>query len=62
MNDLQIFENKEFGKVRTIKSKNDIWFAAKDICDILDLSNSRKALSNLDNDEVSKLKLRRYVW
>lgn len=62
MNNLQIFKNEEFGPVRTIKNEKDIWFAAKDVCDILELSNSRVALENLDNDEVSKFNLRRFIW
>jgi len=28
-----------------------VWFVAKDVCDILDLANSRKAVSALDEDE-----------
>ena len=28
-----------------------LWFVAKDVCDILDLSNPRKAVAALDDDE-----------
>lgn len=62
MAELQIFKNEEFGEVRTVKNEKEIWFAAKDVCDVLELSNSRVALENLDMDEVRKLNLRRYVW
>lgn len=30
---------------------NDPWFVAKDVCDILGLKNSRKAIADLDDDE-----------
>lgn len=61
MQDLQIFKNEKFGEIRTVKNEKDIWFAAKDVCQILGLTNARVALENLDTDEVSKLNLRRYV-
>lgn len=41
----------QFGEVRTVAIKGESWFVAKDICDILGLINSRKALSSLDVDE-----------
>lgn len=56
-NDLIIFENEEFGKVRTLKNEKDVWFVAKDVCDILELSNATVAIQNLDEDEVTKLNL-----
>lgn len=59
MNDLQIFSNEELGAVRTIKSEKDIWFAAKDVCYILDLANPTVALENLDEDERTKFNLGR---
>lgn len=51
LNSLKVFENKEFGKVRTIMTDGEPLFVAKDVCDILGLSNSRKALTRLDEDE-----------
>lgn len=61
MNDLMIFKNEEFGEIRTIKIENQPWFVAKDVCEILEIKNSRDAVKRLDNDEVSRLNLRRYV-
>lgn len=46
MNEIKIFENKEFGKIRTLVKDGKPWFIAKDICDILGYSNSRSAISN----------------
>lgn len=50
-NQLQIFENAEFGKVRVIMKEGEPWFVGKDVCDCLELSNSRMALERLDEDE-----------
>lgn len=38
-------------EVRSLLLENEPWIVAKDICDILDLSNSNKAIASLDNDE-----------
>lgn len=32
MNDLQIFENSEFGKIRTITKDNEPMFCLADVC------------------------------
>lgn len=37
--------------VNIIDRNGGIWFVAKDICDVLELTNSRKAISVLDDDE-----------
>src|SRR5690625_2983328 len=55
MNQLtKIFKGKQ---LRIITQSGDPWFVAKDVCDILKHSNSRVALSRLDEDEkgVSKV-------
>jgi len=51
MNDLQIFENEELGKVRTVIKDKEIWFVAKDLCDILDIAEHRQSTRRLDDDE-----------
>lgn len=50
MNNLQVFNFKNYG-VRTVIVNNEPWFVAKDVCDVLNISNSRDAISRLDNDE-----------
>ena len=45
-----IFQYENF-KVRTFSKNGEIWFVAKDVCDILGIKNSRDALSRLSNDE-----------
>ena len=49
--ELQIFHNTVFGQVRVVEQDGEPWFVAKDVCNCLELSNSRKALSRLDDDE-----------
>lgn len=50
-NQVQVFENTEFGKVRIIEKYGESWFVAKDVCDILGLSNVSEAINSLDTDE-----------
>lgn len=51
MNDIQIFNSLEFGKVRVIMINDDPWFIAKDVCDILEINNSRQAMTRLEDSE-----------
>lgn len=39
MNDVKIFENPEFGRVRTTVIDGEPWFVAADVCRALDLGN-----------------------
>lgn len=57
MNDLQIFNNAEFGQIRTVTIDNEPWFVATDICKALDISNTSKAMKRLDDDERANFKL-----
>ena len=59
MNDLMIFKNEEFGEIRAIEIENEPYFVAKDICEILGLSNPTMAINRLDKDEHTKLNLGR---
>jgi anti-repressor protein len=59
MNELQIFNNSEFGEVRVLEVNNEPWFVATDICKSLELSNPTVAVNRLDEDERSKLNLGR---
>lgn len=51
MNYLQVFNNEEFGQVRTVVKGEDIWFIAQDVCDVLGINKQRDAYSRLDKDE-----------
>jgi prophage antirepressor-like protein len=50
MNDLTIF-NYEGREVRTVQRDGEPWWVLKDVCDVLDLSNSRMVADRLDDDE-----------
>lgn len=57
MNEMQIFNNSEFGEIRTITKDNEPWFVASDICRSLDLSNPTMAMQRIDDDEKAKFNL-----
>ncbi|WP_315443323.1 Bro-N domain-containing protein [uncultured Selenomonas sp.] len=50
-NEVQIFENAEFGKVRTIVKDGEPYFIGKDVAEILGYSNTRDALAKHVDDE-----------
>lgn len=54
-NQLQIFNNEEFGEVRTVLIDNEPWFIAHDVCEALEIGNSRQALTRLDEDEKASV-------
>ena len=49
--ELQIFNNVEFGEVRTIVIDNEPWFVLIDLCKALDIKNTTQMASRLDEDE-----------
>lgn len=51
MNSLQIFNNAEFGSIRTVVINNKPWFVGKDIAEYFGDSNYRRSLARLDEDE-----------
>lgn len=51
-NNIQMFDNPEFGNIRTMKIDGNPWFVAKDLYRILGIQNSRDTLS-IVLDEVS---------
>lgn len=51
MSDLQIFNNEEFGQVRTLVIDGEPWFVGKDVAEILGYSNTRKALADHVDEE-----------
>lgn len=50
-NKIQVFESNKFGNVRVIEREGEPWFVAADVCKALEISNSRDALSRIDEDE-----------
>lgn len=51
MNELQNVFDFEGSEIRTVKNGQDIFFVAKDICEVLDHSDVSVAVSRLDDDE-----------
>ncbi len=50
-NNLLIFENPEFGQVRSTLIDDEPWFVAADVCRVLEIGNPRQAVKRLDVDE-----------
>ena len=51
MSELQVFQNAEFGSVRTAAINGEPFFVGKDVAEILGYSNTRKALTDHVDDE-----------
>lgn len=55
MNNLQIF-NYNGNEVRTIQKDGEPWWVLKDVCNVLDLSDTNKTAERLDVDELTRIK------
>jgi anti-repressor protein len=51
MNELQVFENQEFGSVRTVAHNNEPWFVGKDVAEALGYKRARDAIRDHVDDE-----------
>lgn len=51
MNELTVFNNEEFGEIRTITIDGEPWFVAADVCRALEIGNPTDATHRLDADE-----------
>ena len=51
MNELKIFENPAFGKVRVVEQGGEPWFVAKDVCDTFGATNRNRIMQELGDDE-----------
>ena len=53
MNEIQIFQNQEFGAIRTMSNEQgEVMFCGKDVCDALGYSNGRDAVrKHVDGDD-----------
>ena len=51
MNELKIFENPEFGKVRVVNINGEAWLVGKDVAETLGYSNTRDAIYKHVDDE-----------
>lgn len=56
MNEVSIFKFEESFTIRTVVKDSEPWFVAKDVCEVLGLTNPSEALKSLDSDEKSTLR------
>ena len=56
-NNIQVFQNQEFGELRTVVRGGEPWFVTVDVCKALDIGNSRMAADRLDSDEKMTVSL-----
>ena len=55
MNDLKIFENPEFGSIRTLEINGEPWFVGKDVAEILAYNEPHKAITrHVDEEDRTK--------
>ena len=55
MSNLKIFENPEFGSIRTVEINNEPWFVGKDVVSILGYQNGSRDI-NVHVDDADRLK------
>ena len=48
---IKTFHNTMFGNLRTVTRDGEPWFVAADVCRVLEIGNSRQALTRLNDDE-----------
>lgn len=51
MNEIKVFENQQFGQIRTTIQNGEPWFVAADVCRALEIGNTNMAVERLDDDE-----------
>lgn len=56
-NEIKLFENVEFGSVRTILKDGEVWFVLKDVCDCLCIKNVTDVVARVDEDEKGRFDL-----
>lgn len=57
MNELKIFQNSQFGTIRTLSINNEPWFVGKDVASILGYAKPENAIANhvYEEDKTSTL-------
>lgn len=56
MNELQVFSYNNT-EIRTVQKDGEVWWVLKDVCDVLELSNTNRVAERLEADELTLLKL-----
>lgn len=58
MNELQIFQNEEFGQVRVVEKNGEPWFVGKDVTDVLQYQNgSRDLHRHVDAEDKTSIEI-----
>ena len=57
MNQLKVFNNEEFGEIRTITIDDTTMFCLVDVCKSLNIKNATDVAKRLDEDEVTRFNL-----
>ena len=58
MNEIKVFENKQFGSVRSILKDGEPWFVAADVCRALELGQVTNTIRRLDEDEKGVISIK----
>lgn len=59
MHDLQVFQNNEFGEIRTLTIEEEPWFVGKDVAVSLGYTNPRKAvIDHVDMEDKNSVTIR----
>ena len=59
MNQIQQVFGYGMSQLRTVLIDSDVWFVAKDVCDILEVRNTTQAIARLEDDERTMLNIGR---
>lgn len=51
MNELTVFNNEEFGEIRTITIDGEPWFVAADVCVYFGVSNRNRIMQSVDAED-----------
>lgn len=52
MNEIKVFENENFGTVRTLSISGEPWFVLADVCKVLEISHIKDTVNRLDKDDL----------
>lgn len=58
MEQMQVFNNEQFGEVRTVLRDGEPWFVAADVCRALELGQVTNTIRRLDEDEKALISIK----
>lgn len=57
MNEIQVFQNQDFGQVRIVQIEGQPWFVGKDVADALGYDQTSNMVKRLDDEDFMSSKL-----